>query len=115
MQPEWLDPDDSNISRIPAAADGEMAAWLAYQKLLEDYSNRELRFEGDALRAAAGILRVLTAGLNSWYLEGIPAYYLDIGLIWISADGNMKRRSNFGSFSWACWSGRIMWPRENYA
>lgn len=110
----WLDPDDSNISRIPSSAERNVAAWWTYQKLCEDYSTRLLRFESDALRAVAGILRPLTASLRTGMLEGLPELYLDMALLFISSDGNLRRRDAFASYSWAGWTGRIMWPRENY-
>ncbi|KAF9872301.1 hypothetical protein CkaCkLH20_10128 [Colletotrichum karsti] len=111
----WLDPGDNNVARTTTLQDGNQAAWRAYQNLLEDYSNRQLILDGDALRAASGILRVLTVGLDSWHLDGLPAYYLDLSLLWISTGGNMRRRPQFASYSWAGWAGGIKWPTENEA
>ncbi|KAH6898046.1 heterokaryon incompatibility protein-domain-containing protein [Thelonectria olida] len=110
----WLDPDDSNISRVPESIDDNLAAWWAYQKLCEDYSIRDLRFDGDSIRAITGILRPLSAGLVSWLAEGLPVYYLDISLLFMSANGHLRRRPEFPSYSWAGWSGPIAWPREVY-
>lgn len=112
--PNWLDADDSNISRIPDKTEGIIASFWAFQKLCEDYSKRALRFDGDALRAMAGILRPVAAGMQTVMIEGLPAAYLDIGLLFISSQSNLKRRKQFPSFSWAGWSGQIMWTRENY-
>lgn len=109
-----LDPDDGNISRIPDPLDGGVQSWWAYQKLFEEYSSREIRFDGDALRASAGILRPLCAGMETRMLEGLPGHYLDNALLFISSRGDLRRRPAFASFSWAGWSGPVMWPRENY-
>jgi hypothetical protein len=111
---EWLDSDDSNISRIPRSNEVRMASFWAYQKLCEDYSLRTLRNDGDALRAMGGITRFLFAGMDSPGVEGLPGYYLDMFLLFYSSNANLRRRTQFPSSSWAGWEGRIMWPRENY-
>ncbi|CAG9987308.1 unnamed protein product [Clonostachys byssicola] len=110
----WLDPDDSNISRIPRLDEGRVASLWVYQKLCEDYSRRILRNDGDALRAVAGISRPLFAGMRTIGTEGLPAYYLDMFLLFASPESRLRRRHEFASFSWAGWEGKILWPRENY-
>ena len=110
----WIDSEDSNISRIPNHGESVITSFWAYQKLFEDYSKRKLRYDGDALRATAGISRPLAARMCTPMVEGLPGYYLDVGLLWISTHGNLRRRPEFASFSWAGWEGEIMWPRENY-
>lgn len=110
----WLDADDSNISRIPDPGDGFMPSFWAYQKLCEDYSSRALRSDGDALRAAVGFLRPLAAGMETMLIEGLPGYYLEQFLLFISPRGDLRRRAEFASFSWAGWAGAVTWPRENY-
>jgi hypothetical protein len=110
----WLDPDDSNISRIPDPNDGFLPSFWAYQKTCEEYSRRKLRSDGDALRALAGVSRPLASGMKTLMVEGLPGYYLDHFLLFISSNGDLRRRSEFASFSWAGWEGQIMWPRENF-
>lgn len=109
----WMDADDSNVSRVPDPADGCLPSLWAYQKLCEDYSRRSLRSDGDTLRAVAGISRPLAAGMATRMVEGLPGYYLDHFLLFVSDAGNLRRRPEFASFSWAGWRGSIMWPREN--
>lgn len=111
----WLDPDDSNISRIPPLQEDDfLHPFWAYQKLCEDYSRRQIRNDGDALRAIAGLSRPLSAGMGTPMVEGLPAYFLDHFLLYMSSSGRLRRRPQFPSYSWAGWEGRIMWPRENY-
>lgn len=110
----WLDADDGNISRIPDPSVGFMPSFWAYQKLCENYSGRKLRYDGDALRAIAGISRPLAAGMETLMVEGLPGYYLDQFLLFISSNGDLRRRPEFASFSWAGWEGSFVWPRENY-
>ncbi|KAK7419055.1 hypothetical protein QQX98_003557 [Neonectria punicea] len=97
----WLDPDDSNIRRVPELSEGNLSAWWAYQKLCENYSTRQLRYDGDAIRAVSGILRPLSAGLISGLVEGLPAYYLDVAMLFVSSNGKLRRRPEFASYSWA--------------
>ncbi|KAM5352779.1 hypothetical protein ACJ41O_005501 [Fusarium nematophilum] len=110
----WVDPDDSNISRLPDSDVSNLEAWWAYQKLCENYSSRTLRYDGDALRAFSGVLRPLGAALTSWFADGLPVFYLDVALLFVSSDGTLRRRPGFASYSWAGWSGRITWPRETH-
>lgn len=110
----WLDPDDSNISRIPQIDEGRVISLWVYQKLCEDYSRRFLRNDGDALRATAGISRPLFAGMGTFGTEGLPAHLLDMFLLFVSPESRLRRRHEFASFSWSGWEGKILWPRENY-
>jgi hypothetical protein len=110
----WLDADDSNISRLPDPLEGFLPSCWAYQKICEDFSRRKLRNDEDALRALQGILRPTAAGMDTDLIEGLPGYYLDHFLLFISGTGDMRRRSQFASYSWAGWEGSKMWPRENY-
>lgn len=112
--PQWLDADDSNISRLPDPVEGFLPSCWAYQKLCENYSQRKLRNDGDALRAMQGILRPTAAGMDTDLVEGLPGYFLDHFLLFISCAGQMRRRPGFASFSWAGWDGPKMWPRENF-
>ncbi|KAL9114719.1 MAG: hypothetical protein Q9227_001397 [Pyrenula ochraceoflavens] len=109
-----IDLDDSNIIRIPDPSEGLLPAMWAYQKLCEDYSRRQLRFDGDALRGIAAILRLLSAGAQTSILEGLPSFFLDQALKFISSCGNSRRRPQFPSFSWAGWAGQVMWPRGKF-
>lgn len=110
----WLDADDSNISRLPEPGDGFLPSLWAYQKLCEDFSRRKLRSDGDALRALAGVTRPMASGMETCMVEGLPGYYLNHFLFFMSSKGDLRRRSEFASFSWAGWEGQIMWPRENF-
>ena len=114
QQTRWLDADDSNISRLPDPLEGFLPSCWAYQKICEDFSRRKLRNDEDALRALQGILRPTAAGMDTDLIEGLPGYYLDHFLMFISGTGQMRRRSQFASYSWAGWEGSKMWSRENY-
>ena len=110
----WLDADDSNISRLPDPVEGFLPSCWAYQKLCEDFSRRKLRNDQDAMCALRGITRPMAAGMETCLVEGLPAYYLDHFILFVSTSGSMRRRTSFASFSWAGWDGPKMWPRENF-
>ncbi|KAF2134000.1 HET-domain-containing protein [Dothidotthia symphoricarpi CBS 119687] len=111
---DWLDADDSNISRIPDPIEGFLPSAWAYQKLCENFSFRKLRSDGDALRALVGVTRPMATGMETLLVEGLPGYYLDHFILFIASKGDLRRRDRFASFSWAGWEGQIMWPRENF-
>ncbi|KAI8719800.1 HET domain-containing protein [Fusarium sp. LHS14.1] len=112
LQEKWVDPEDDYISRVASPGAGNLAAWDIYQKLCEDYSDRTLEHDGDALRGLSGILRQLGGELTSWYADGLPANYLNSALLFVSTDGTLRRRPGFASYSWAGWSGPITWAPE---
>lgn len=112
LQEKWVDPCDDHILRIPDPGAGNIEAWKIYQKVCEDYSDRRLEHDGDALRGLSGILRLLGGELTSWYADGLPANYLSSALLFLSTDGTLQRRPGFASYSWAGWSGPITWVPE---
>ncbi|KAI8685123.1 HET domain-containing protein [Fusarium keratoplasticum] len=112
LQGKWEDPDDDCILPIASPGTGNLVAWDVYQNLCEDYSDRTLEHDGDALRALSGILRQLGGELTSWYADGLPANYLNSALLFLSMDGKLRRRPGFASYSWAGWSGPIAWAPE---
>jgi hypothetical protein len=68
--------------------------------LVQNYSQRELTFEADVIRAFGGILRSVEAeyGCALW---GIPQYLLSKGLSWYPDVPRTSRREGFPSWSWA--------------
>lgn len=102
-----------NLSfQISGPLDGAIPSLLAYRTLCEAYSLRELSRDGDALRALAGALRTLLAGMRSPSVEGLPGFYLGYFQLFYSRHGNLRRRPVFASFSWAGWEGEVQWPRQ---
>lgn len=99
--------------QIPGPLDGIVPSLLAYRTLCEAYSLRKLSRDGDALRALAGALRTLLAGMRSPSVEGLPGYYLGYFQLFYSQHGNLRRRPGFATFSWAGWEGEIQWPRQD--
>lgn len=88
----------------------ERSNWSIYCETIDDYTDRRLSFEADALNAFAGISaflsRLLFAGCP--FIMGIPACSLDAGLLWVP-NGKLERRSGFPSWSWAGWKGCGLW------
>lgn len=72
--------------------------------LVSIYSQRDLAFHSDALRAFGGILRSVDA-LHGHAIWGIPQYEFVRGLTWVPARHQLSlRREGFPSWSWVGWS-----------
>ncbi|KAK4184986.1 heterokaryon incompatibility protein-domain-containing protein [Podospora australis] len=76
-----------------------------FWSLTEVYTQRQLSFESDCIRAFSGILASLEPeyGLAHW---GIPEYYFSCGIAWKQTRHEVPlRRPEFPSWSWAGWRG----------
>ncbi|RAR12861.1 HET-domain-containing protein [Stemphylium lycopersici] len=74
-----------------------------FWSLVEDYSQRQLSFDGDAIRAFAGILKSVESqhGVALW---GIPQYHFIRGISWYHTEHKAHlRRGGVPSWSWAGW------------
>jgi hypothetical protein len=74
-----------------------------FWSLVQNYSQREMTFEADVIRAFGGILRSVEAqhGRAIW---GIPQYHFLRGLSWHHGEHRMNsRREGFPSWSWVGW------------
>ncbi|KFY88624.1 hypothetical protein V500_06230 [Pseudogymnoascus sp. VKM F-4518 (FW-2643)] len=107
------DTSEPRICGLPGPLDGAFPSLSAYLELFEEYSRRELRHDGDALRAFYGLIRPLFGGMKTSSAEGLPAYYVNAFMLFTSPSSNLRRRHEFASFSWAGWAGELKWPREN--
>jgi hypothetical protein len=92
-----------------------------YRDLVVAYTKKRLTFDGDILRAFAGISATLESkhALGTMFL-GIPAHGLPLALTWVSI-APLTRRSEciapfelypvrLPSWTWAAWTGKIIWP-----
>ena len=77
-----------------------------YFVLVQGYNKRNLSFEGDALNAFTAIITVMSRSFRNGFHFGVPEFLFDIGLLW-TANGPLKRRKDFPSWSWLGWSGNI--------
>lgn len=97
----------------------------AYGKLVSEYNEKLLTYEAGALDAFTAILNVLSAKFVDGFFWGMPEAFFDIALLWLPADGQLRRRtvrdaSNgnylFPSWSWIGWAGAIdMSSARNYS
>jgi hypothetical protein len=83
----------------------------SFQILIMYYSKLELSYGGDALNAAAGLLRMLTGRLGCEMFQGLPKLGLDAYLLFYIVKGTSKpkRNAQFPSYSWAGWKARVRW------
>jgi hypothetical protein len=118
--PDYIDSDEGAHMYRPILFDPMstrdkrdcVEAVMAYRKLCEEYSRRKLQHSGNALCAFQGICRPLFAKMRTPSLEGLPARHLNYFLLFVAKKGNLQRRAEFPSFSWAGWEGEVVWPRE---
>ncbi|KAH8803392.1 heterokaryon incompatibility protein-domain-containing protein [Xylogone sp. PMI_703] len=102
---------ESSFSKRPRQP--RYTAYEAHRKLLgrnfwsliEGYTQRQLSFEKDSIRAFSGILKSMESkyGPAHW---GVPEYYFARGLTWSQSQHKLEHhRPQFPSWSWASWRG----------
>jgi hypothetical protein len=88
--------------------------------LLNDYNERSLTYDEDALPAIAGLLSVLSRTFTGGFLYGLPEMMFDTALGW-DAIGNMTKRvpsqpghrgQDMPTWSWLSWRGMSHWRHE---
>ncbi|CAK7215526.1 hypothetical protein SBRCBS47491_002511 [Sporothrix bragantina] len=82
---------------------------MSYIQLSQQYTQKTVDCDGDALRSFYGISRPLFAGMRTIGVEGLPGYYINAFLLFKLPTGDARRWPEFGSFSWAGWQGGIEW------
>jgi hypothetical protein len=83
-----------------------------YEKLVRQYSLREMSFSSDALDAFAAVLDQLTnAAFPNGSYWGLPVEALPNALLWQHRQPP-KRRSSFPSWSWTGWEGELFQGAE---
>jgi hypothetical protein len=110
---DWGETYEPCTSRIPDLPCSILPPLPAYLELFEEYSRRELRYDGDALRGFYGLIRPLFAGMKTSSVEGLPGDYISAFMLFTSPGANLRRRREFASYSWTGWAGELKWPREN--
>ena len=86
--------------------------WFFYNRLVEDFSTRDITCESDILKALTGILRAMTDPHVEKYICGLPSTVLEWALLW-QPRGPLRRRScssnghPFPSWSWIGWVGPV--------
>ncbi|CAO2655398.1 Nn.00g104620.m01.CDS01 [Neocucurbitaria sp. VM-36] len=97
-------------------------AFIAYTKLVETYSQRNLTFKSDILKAFAGMFAVLEEHFQGTVVHGLPAAVISHALLW-SPGARLPRRNTssstnlslptdhpdplFPSWSWVGWDGPV--------
>ncbi|KAK5987058.1 hypothetical protein PT974_11175 [Cladobotryum mycophilum] len=117
------DETQSFMQKVEEAA--SISPFQEYKKMMGEYSSRNLTFPGDVMNAFAGALARFqrnceVKGIQLDFLFGIPATWLELGLLWVHASGsrNWKRRGEcwrhpsgvevpFPSWSWMGWMGTV--------
>ena len=75
-----------------------------FDRLVFEYSHKNLTYQGDAMRAFSAILTSLAPCFPGNFLFGLPEFYFNIALLWKGHKGQ-TRRIEFPSWSWLGWKG----------
>lgn len=95
--------------------------WPRFERLVQDYTDRALSFQGDALDAFSAILRQAQEMTHETFLWGIPSCRFELGLCWeprhglerrlclttLPVESVERRHVPFPSWSWMGWKGGV--------
>ncbi|KAJ8114527.1 hypothetical protein OPT61_g3614 [Boeremia exigua] len=82
--------------------------WQTYQRAVENYSERVLTKQEDALDAFSGILHTIDKKRS---VMGLPVSVFDKALLW-QPKQRLQCRQTFSSWSWVGWIGGVHWLRN---
>lgn len=102
---KWID-GSTEITRYGATRLVRSAVFAEYTRVIEEYTHREISYESDVLNAFAGLLHIFSRFFRCKTLLGLPESLLDVALLW-KPTRQLQRRSEFPSWSWAGWVGRV--------
>ena len=87
-----------------------------YADYVNLYTKRNLSFASDRLLAFEGIAAMLSTGMASSMLYGLPRAYFDWAMLWDSAErsemtdtSKMIKKTTLPTWSWCGWSGGAEW------
>jgi hypothetical protein len=80
-----------------------------YDKLVSDYSQRQLSHEADAVDAFRGIMGIMSEASAGDFILGLPEDILDLALLWVPLSRPLQRRKDqsLPSWSWVGWKGEL--------
>lgn len=87
-------------------------AFEYYSNTVEQYTQREMSNQGDALAALQGVIAILRNTMTTEFIHGLPEIYLDEALLWHQRGPHRRRKAlptgnldvGFPSWSWAGWN-----------
>ena len=95
--------DVPRIEGVEHAATKQLAL---YEDLVIQYNRRKLTHISDSLNAFAAIIGMLSEGMDTEFIWGLPAKYLPSALAW-NQNGLGQRTGLFPSWSWVAWEGEL--------
>lgn len=101
------------VSRTPFRDGRESSVF--YNHLVEQYSDRSMTHQTDALLAIEGVLAVLRSTMGTQFMYGLPIIYLNEALLWLAHDPPVRRTVTmktttdlmFPTWSWAGWQNHV--------
>ncbi|KAK1776415.1 heterokaryon incompatibility protein-domain-containing protein [Copromyces sp. CBS 386.78] len=99
----------------------EEQVWYKFQRLVQDYSGRDLKYQGDAHDAFSAVVEQVRRMTGENFLWGMPSGRFELCLCWEPYRRGLKRRTELStlemtsfkrhvplpSWSWLGWSGAI--------
>jgi hypothetical protein len=118
---QWIDDirlrgsyEERVLNDLLDAGQSEKEHWLSdiaiYQRLVEEYSHRELTFPTDMINAFSGFIAIFEECSGGSFVSGIPIPVFCAALLWSGQFGTAAARRSwngealFPSWSWAGWS-----------
>jgi hypothetical protein len=94
--------------------------WILYYELVNNYTRRDLTFDGDVFDAFDAIRQNFERQTDTQFLWGLPCSLFEFGLMWDTEHGvrrrtalstlpmtSLKRRVSFPTWSWMGWKGQV--------
>jgi hypothetical protein len=80
-----------------------------YQRLVEEYTTRNMSLLSDILNAFSAVMAALTQRFDWAFTFGLPDKVIDLALLWTPVDELQPRETSksFPSWSWAGWLGKV--------
>ncbi|KAK3998067.1 heterokaryon incompatibility protein 6, OR allele [Cladorrhinum sp. PSN332] len=102
------EPDDDTLNQ---------SLWKTYTSAVEQYTQRKMTWQTDALNAFSGVADLISRGINTKFWYGLPEFSFDQALLWHPRRALLSRRSqipSIPSWSWAAWQGHSSYRGRGY-
>lgn len=99
---------DRLVNYFTAAKSRKMTLATMYVNVMEEYTQKALTYQSDAMNAVKGIGRTMSEIMRSDLFMGIPACAFDLFILFTSQQQpSLRRRPGFPSYSWSGWAGGV--------
>lgn len=113
---------DSIVARVVPCSfilEGSIPSLSFFRIILSDYNKKQFTYPEDCLDGFAGISLLFSTQLCGGFVSGLPTAVFDLVLSWEPREHltrrvakDSKRAKELPSWSWAGWSGYVIFPHE---